>query len=440
MTLGGPLSSRGHFDEKTLHASLADDGREEVNASLTHQLCNAMKRRDFLVQAGISSLVLPAAARAAVLPCPPEVLQVAGGQSVTTACGPIGPIPAWMPSTMYQWRTIAADGTRSSVTPYSGMAWDDVNKKIYMFGGGHGGLYDNSLYVCDLNVALPAWAVSIPQSSDKTYPTKEYGSAPYYSDGKPHARHTYYTFHYTNGKVWSLMCRFAIGNGDGQLTTNDVDSAIPGGNWAAPGTHPDCPNGGSDYESPSFVDRYGVCWHHPARSMQLLSFTAPASGAGEWTNHGVVAPSGYPYSDLPFRSACYDSVNHRYISMANTSSASNEGSGYTTPFWVDLATKAVTTFSLSGAAAGDVLTDAVCAFDPVAVCIWVRKTNATTLYKISNLYGTWSVSIVPTTGVPPPVTASSERELWSRWRYLPSLGGIVAWPSSTSSLYFLRLH
>ena len=312
-----------------------------------------------------------------------------------------------------------------------------------MFGGGHGGLYDNGLYVCDLSAESPAWATSIAQSSSKTWPGS-YGSAPYYSDAKPQARHTYYTFHYSNGKVWSLMCRFAIGNGDGQLTANVVDGASPGGNWDAPNTHAECPSGGSDYESPSFVDKFGICWHHPARSMQLLSFTAPASGAGVWNNHGVVTPSGYPFGDLPFRSFCYDSTNHRYVSLSRTTSVGNEGNSYATPFYVDLATKAVTTFSLSGPLASELATDTVFAFDPVGNCIWGKRTasgGSTALYKISGLYGTWAVSTVPTTGTAPPLAGGDgDRELYSRWRYLPSLGGIVAWPSSSSPLYFLRLN
>lgn len=44
-----------------------------------------MKRRDFLIHAGMTGVIVPAIARAAV-PCPPPTVSVSGGTSASTAC------------------------------------------------------------------------------------------------------------------------------------------------------------------------------------------------------------------------------------------------------------------------------------------------------------------------------------------------------------------
>src|SRR5579871_4450383 len=53
-----------------------------------------MKRRDFLVGASASGLVIPRIIRAAP-PCPPPQVSVPGGPSVTTACVPVDPLSDW---------------------------------------------------------------------------------------------------------------------------------------------------------------------------------------------------------------------------------------------------------------------------------------------------------------------------------------------------------
>src|SRR6185437_8533398 len=52
----------------------------------TRPLEQAMKRRDFILSAGATGLVIPALGRGAT-PCPPPQMSVAGGSTVTTNCG-----------------------------------------------------------------------------------------------------------------------------------------------------------------------------------------------------------------------------------------------------------------------------------------------------------------------------------------------------------------
>jgi hypothetical protein len=46
-----------------------------------------MKRRDFLVRAGLAGAMLPVARRLTAAPCPPPQVSVQGGTSATTTCG-----------------------------------------------------------------------------------------------------------------------------------------------------------------------------------------------------------------------------------------------------------------------------------------------------------------------------------------------------------------
>src|ERR1700730_18056058 len=101
-----------------------------------------MKRRDFLINAGLTGIAVPALGRAAI-PCPPPRVSVAGGQSITTACAAGDAMSDWLARVsgagvvwyngfqskaevdLYRWAAaVNGNDPNASATDASKMAWN----------------------------------------------------------------------------------------------------------------------------------------------------------------------------------------------------------------------------------------------------------------------------------------------------------------------------
>jgi hypothetical protein len=106
-----------------------------------------MKRRDFILSAGATGLVIPALGRGAT-PCPPPQMSVAGGSTVTTSCGksystnfpatenPISENGEWVHLGEY-WSVVQTTPGFAFGTQTGGGGYDDSYAHLTGFGPNH---------------------------------------------------------------------------------------------------------------------------------------------------------------------------------------------------------------------------------------------------------------------------------------------------------------
>lgn len=156
--------------------------------------------------------------------------------STVDAGGPFTNTPAWLAGKkLNEWfqipGTSGAGGT--AVYAYSGMALKASTSEIIVaLAGGHGDSSDNRVSSIRLDQDTPTWVQRMKPS------TQVVKDVAYYPDGKPSARHTYYTTHFV-AQVDRLMvigAQFVYGTPpsfptvDGfNMNTNTWD---PKGTWA----------------------------------------------------------------------------------------------------------------------------------------------------------------------------------------------------------------
>ena len=146
-----------------------------------------------------------------------------------------GVMPAWlMGKNRNEWfqipGTSGAGGTKAYA--YCGMGLrPDTSEIIVALAGGHNDSADNRVSSIRLDQDQPSWVVRMPPS------TEVMRDVAYYADGKPSARHTYYTTHYVAqvDRLMMIGAQFVYGTPpsfptvDGfNLNTNMWD---PAGTW-----------------------------------------------------------------------------------------------------------------------------------------------------------------------------------------------------------------
>ena len=168
-----------------------------------------MKRRDFLLDsAGLIGACVPVLARAQAQPCPPDVLSVTGGQTVSTSCAE-SPLPSWVPSPG-TFANISLN-TPSAVDPcpagscvYSGTQGQNAvftvwTSGIYApelgsygsyvaWGGGHKAYAGNEVYRFD--VSSRVWS---RLGTPSPYNDSNVDSSGAFPDGKPAPPHNFQT-------------------------------------------------------------------------------------------------------------------------------------------------------------------------------------------------------------------------------------------------------
>ena len=187
-----------------------------------------MKRRDFLTAtAGLAGTMLPVVTRGQSKPCPPELIGVNGGQTLTTACSTSGPAPAWFAALPEgQWAEVAGRvggrifdvkpsplpggslGIVSVTGAWTGGCVDQVRGELILCAnGGHGDYFGNETYAIALREEDPKWQrltdptpTNPPQYLGGVDDTK--GQPAAFSDGKMRAVHGWHHQCFGNGKVW----------------------------------------------------------------------------------------------------------------------------------------------------------------------------------------------------------------------------------------------
>lgn len=181
----------------------------------------APDRRDFLTKAAAGISAFPVAARSAPL-------------TISVVDRPADSRPAWVKrAPLLTWSTISNTKMHSVLlepvhkvlrgTPgWCGAALRHSGSEIFMGTGGHTSGASNSIYSIALNQQHPTWV-------RRNEPTMKglTQNAPYYEDGRPASRHTYWNIQFNQSRNLLMFVGGASFWGNGNATGKHVDVFDP---------------------------------------------------------------------------------------------------------------------------------------------------------------------------------------------------------------------
>lgn len=199
-----------------------------------------MRRREFLVKAGVTGILAPALGRGAVVPCPPPQVSL-GPNTTATSCPAVpsspGTAPAWFVGMKDRtWAAIAGgpgygssyqngnrvsdvaqslgvaqtyngdEGPPAIVDDWTGGCANQTTKEVFLPAqGGHSGYFNTQIWALNLSADAPAWQCiwnvdpANIQSNELGYNPPSFGN----SDGSPRTVHGWFhVFCDTAGRLW----------------------------------------------------------------------------------------------------------------------------------------------------------------------------------------------------------------------------------------------
>ncbi|MDH4071868.1 MAG: hypothetical protein OEV41_02045, partial [Gammaproteobacteria bacterium] len=221
-----------------------------------------MKRRDFIIASASVVGAVPILARGQSIPCPPSVLNVIGGQSVTTACGPSS-VPGWFANQAERtWIQLAGgsgmsqawqrgsrifdvkpnplppgnDGINAIHNNWTGgCANQDLGEYYLPAQGGHEGYFGNEIYALGLREETPTWRRIWGPTPNSQILTTNLGYNPpntSHADGNPRPTHGwFYQICDANGRIWHIGAAYANPSGDWGTTLYSIDRNNLAAGW-----------------------------------------------------------------------------------------------------------------------------------------------------------------------------------------------------------------
>jgi hypothetical protein len=116
-------------------------------------------------------------------------------------------------------------GSKEYVTAYSGACVKDNGSEVFLAGGGHADYAGNEVYTLRLQNDAPRW-VRRNNPTPVVGPSSHIGT-PYYSDGRPTSRHTYWHLQFVNARNRMFYIGGAAIWGNGNGLTSAVDAFNP---------------------------------------------------------------------------------------------------------------------------------------------------------------------------------------------------------------------
>jgi hypothetical protein len=315
--------------------------------------------------------------------------------------------------------------SNSSIRAYSGMALREDSSEVFVAAaGGHRNGSDNSVRSVQIALDNPVWRMRNPPSPVSA----RSDDVPYYTDGKPSSRHTYWSTQWIpqRQRVMLFGSRFVWGNA---VSFQDVNGFNPASDqWDKDNTWAD------GYNVACKETATGNCWAAGGRG-GLFRWTAATD---TWTQTASF-PELLPYP------IAHDSLANRLFSLAwGDGQASGTGvsafvvtNGGTTRTAITFAPSAVySQFQADKPAYAAMEYDPdnnrflFYAAQPGAVDrIYVIKPNDSTL---------WDMSLLPLDGGSVMPADAGLGGLVNKFRYVPALKGFVLMTTSVNNLYFLR--
>lgn len=318
------------------------------------------------------------------------------------------------PIAVKTYPSLGIEGPEAKVTSWNGYSFDSRDSSVYsVANGGHGAYAGNEVNRIRLSDNQPAWTE--PRAA--TPVSQVVADVPHYADGRPTSRHTYYGS-IINEKFNRAMLingsQYANGNAlqafDGfNLSSNDWDAA---NTFARP---PD-----------SLTKVYGAAMALHKASGDLYAFAWSTSH--RWNSATNTWTSSSTSFDAQYAASAVDTKRSRILLLG--------GDGNIQAIY-DIATGVMQSVTLSGAEAGSVSGQGNgMVYDPVLDVFLLRKDSAGgDVYRINAQ--SLSVDKLPTSSAGSQIPAAP-RGVWSRFMYVPTLKGVVFFPTYSGNMWFLR--
>lgn len=349
-----------------------------------------------------------------------------------------GGVPSWRRG-LARWQWVELPGTSLSnqrvadpfngamvaptqrIDAWNGLAANTDTNRVYLAGaGGHADWAGNEAYEIDLGVDQPRWRLLRGPSAGAAV---VFGQS-YYTDGRPGSTHLYYALHVVRARnrVFKLSAGSLWGSGNESnshvdafdLATNDWE---PAGTWASGMPHGDA------------IDRPYA--QHPVTEDVYTffqgSFRRWVASTATWE---VLAPRpSYANNDIVGASAsAVDPGRQRVLFFRNAYRiAQRQGLQLTFS-----GTPALTDVTFTGAMAAAVAGGGLGAqYLPGEDAFLVKTTSAGAVARVDA--STFAATALPTTGSPP----NAVNGVYTRFLFLPRLGGFAYLPSGAANFWFL---
>lgn len=311
------------------------------------------------------------------------------------------------------------------IDAWNGLALNRANGDVYLArAGGHADWHGNEVYKLVLAADEPAWAV-IRQPT----PAEDilWGSS-YYADGRPSSTHLYYALHhcpqrgrlftYYSGSLW----------GSGNEANSNVDAfRLEDNDWDAEGTYDATPGSGTVSDRPMCQD---------PRSSDVYTTTGGyyrrwRESDATWEQLGPIqsGSGGDIHSASP---SAVDTTRDRVLFARNSYRVAQlQGAA------VDQSTGLAQEVTFSGARAADVVAAVGCGMEYIEpLDVYLLKTR--TAGDLIQIDAETLVATTRTTSGGSSIPGSANGN-YTRFKYVPSLGGCIYLPRHASNLWFLAL-
>jgi hypothetical protein len=331
------------------------------------------------------------------------------------------------------------------VDPWCGFAIDTRTNEVYsLANGGHADYYGNEVVSIVLNSGSPTWGTRLARSALQYVPRQvESGGysniTGYYLDGKPTSAHTYYSQQFIEARNRAI--RFGVGScSDVGNPTGDVNGFNPSTNtWDVSSTYSNMPG------SSSAVTGRPVCKHPTTEDVYYFLSNAAVYKWTQATNTWAQVNANAPLNESMEAAVAYDSTLNRILILRGSNGTESKGGGYCATY--DTTTNLFTARVLIGAAATTVMANKSgigMVYIPALAAYLVKlgNTAGSETYKIDA--STFETTVFSTTGgASIPIThdvSGDSDNVYTRFLYAPSLGGVVYFPKYSANAWFLRVH
>lgn len=338
-------------------------------------------------------------------------------------------LPAWLSGkNLLTWVEIpntamTSTGSGTGITSYSGACMR--GSQMLVWGGGHTDYYGNEVIACDLSLDNPVWQTI----GEATPPELRANAVLYYGDGKPSAKHSYWTLHWVpqHGRMFQTGGITAF-NGP-YVTSLHMDGFNPiTGEWDEGGgaVWPDVMTGSSAKAS---VFTGNNIWEMSPANGRLYRCDISTM---QWTDCGGLIGSHEYETPL-----LYDPVRNRLFRPKTLYGGPQYLSldGYTSglPPYTNVTFTGVTQTRAWWGKMGAIY----CADRDSYLCLkWQDSTF--TIYEINP--NTFEVTYLPISGSLPPMPGQidAKQNYYGRFSYVPELKGVVLAHRADGNIFFFR--
>lgn len=352
---------------------------------------------------------------------------VYAGRSTTSA-------PAWRQGlTVGQWHDIPGTSMNAMVTGkpsrFTIDAWcglanvSDANRALWVAAanGGHSDSSDNGVYGIDFLQDAPAWTVlcaATPLASRPTASQADAALIPYYSDGKPTSRHSYYTPQFCAPRN-RVILPLAAAIWHAAQNSKQMDGFdLAANTWDPAGTFPDAAAAGTQY----LVATHPVTGDIYVAGLASTSWWKWTQATNSWA---LIAPS--PYFLGGYHGGMVDGVRNRLVRSGSVDVV-------TSLAVMNLSTLASSIVSTGSAMAGEAkLTNcsSTIEHDTHNDKYYIGVSDGRHyLIDPATFVGTRLADLPALPG------SNAGNAFYNRFAYFPKLGGIAYYPNFASDIYF----